>query len=207
MDGEMIRDHALAVSGLLSPKLGGPSVKPYQPDGVWEGVAMNESNTRNYQRDAGESLYRRSLYTFWKRSAPPASMEVFNAPNRQTCTIQRERGNTPIQALASLNDPQMVEAARNLAQRVLLAPASDEAARLNAMAVKVISRPLRDAEIAVLKQSLIAMRGHYGTAPAEATALITLGESKPDPALPPAELAAWTMISNQLLNLDETLTK
>ncbi len=207
MDGEMIRDHALAVSGLLSPKLGGPSVKPYQPDGVWEGVAMNESNTRNYQRDAGESLYRRSLYSFWKRSAPPASMEVFNAPNRQTCTIQRERGNTPIQALATLNDPQLVEAARNLAQRVLLDPAGDEAARLNAMAVKVISRPLRDPEVAVLQESLVAMRGHYGSDPAEATALITLGESKPDPSLPPAELAAWTMIANQLLNLDESLTK
>jgi hypothetical protein len=134
-------------------------------------------------------------------------MEVFNAPNRQTCTIQRERGNTPIQALASLNDPQLIEAARNLAQRVLLAPAGDEAARLNAMAVKVISRPLRDPEIAVLKESLAGMRGHYGSDPAEATALVALGESKPDPALAPAELAAWTMIANQLLNLDESLTK
>jgi hypothetical protein len=208
MDGEMIRDHALAVSGLLSPKLGGPSVKPYQPDGVWEGVAMMESNTRNYQRDQGESLYRRSLYTFWKRSAPPASMEVFNAPNRQTCTIQRERGNTPIQALATLNDPQLIEAARNLAQRVLTGVSGgDEAARLNAMAVKVISRPLRDPEIAVLKESLVEMRANYAATPAEATALITLGESRPDPALPPAELAAWTMIANQLLNLDESLTK
>ena len=208
MDGEMIRDHALAVSGLLSPKLGGPSVKPYQPDGVWEGVAMNESNTRNYERDKGESLYRRSLYTFWKRSAPPASMEVFNAPNRQTCTIQRERGNTPIQALATLNDPQLVESARNLAQRVLLGvPAGDEAARLNAMAVKIISRPLRDTEITVLKNSLLEMQANYSAEPAEATALITLGESVPDPALPPSEVAAWTMIANQLLNLDETLTK
>ena len=208
MDGEMIRDHALAVSGLLSPKLCGPSVKPYQPDGVWEGVAMNESNTRNYQRDKGESLYRRSLYTFWKRSAPPASMEVFNAPNRQTCTIQRERGNTPIQALATLNDPQLVEAARNLAQRVLLGvPAGDEATRLNAMAVKIISRPLRDIELTVLKESLTEMRANYTAAPTEATALLTLGESVPDSTLPPSEVAAWTMIANQLLNLDETLTK
>ncbi len=207
MDAEMIRDHALAVSGLLSPKLGGPSVKPYQPDGVWEGVAMMESNTRNYRRDQGESLYRRSLYTFWKRSAPPASMEVFNAPNRQTCTIQRERGNTPIQALASLNDPQLVEAARHLAQRVLAAPSADEAARLNGMALRVISRPLRDPETAVLQQSLAEMRVLYSADPAAATALVTLGESKPDPALPPVELAAWTMIANQLLNLDESLTK
>ena len=101
MDGEMIRDYALAASGLLVKKIGGPSVKPYQPDGVWEAVAMPGSDTRNYKRDSGESLYRRSLYTFWKRSAPPASMEIFNAPNRETCIVRRERTNPPIQALVT----------------------------------------------------------------------------------------------------------
>ncbi len=206
MDGEMIRDHALAAGGLLSAKIGGPSVKPYQPEGVWEGVAMPESNTRVYQRDQGESLYRRSLYTFWKRSAPPAAMEVFNAPNRQTCTIQRERGNTPIQALATLNDPQLIEAARNLAQRALIADPA-EAGRLDEMAMRVISRPLREAEAAVLRDSLTEMRAHYDVNPADATALITAGESRPDPSLAPAELAAWTVIANELLNLDEALTK
>src|SRR5205807_8819318 len=119
MDAEMIRDYALAASGLLVRKLGGPSVKPYQPDGVWEAVAMIGSNTRDYKRDTGESLYRRSLYTFWKRSAPPASMDVFNAPSREVCTVRRERTNTPLQALVTLNDVQFVEAARNLAQRAL----------------------------------------------------------------------------------------
>ena len=107
----------LAASGLLSDKIGGPSVKPYQPPGVWEAVAIIGSNTRDYKQDSGEALYRRSMYTFWKRSAPPASMEVFNAPSREACTMVRERTNTPLQALVTLNDPQFVEAARHLAER------------------------------------------------------------------------------------------
>jgi hypothetical protein len=101
MDAEMVRDYALAASGILVPKIGGPSVKPYQPEGVWEAVAMIGSNTRDYKRDTGENLYRRSMYTFWKRSAPPASMEIFNAPNRETCVVRRERTNTPLQALVT----------------------------------------------------------------------------------------------------------
>ena len=119
MDAEMIRDYALAASGLLVQKIGGPSVKPYQPEGVWEAVAMIGSNTRDYRRDSGEKLYRRSMYTFWKRAAPPASMDIFNAPSRETCTVRRERTNTPLQALVTLNDPQFVEAARFLAQTTL----------------------------------------------------------------------------------------
>ena len=119
MDAEMIRDYALAASNLLECKLGGPSVKPYQPEGVWEAVAMPESNTRNYRRDRGANLYRRSLYTFWKRAAPPASLEVFNAPSREFCTVRRERTDTPLQALVTLNDPQFVEAASALAQLTL----------------------------------------------------------------------------------------
>src|SRR5204862_1275666 len=121
MDAEMVRDYALAASGLLVPKLGGPSVKPYQPDGVWEAVAMPESNTKKYERDTGGKLYRRSMYTFWKRAAPPATMDIFNAPSRETCTVRRERTNTPLQALVTLNDPQFVESARHLAQTALLA--------------------------------------------------------------------------------------
>ncbi len=113
MDGEMIRDAALRCSGLLVGTIGGPSVKPYQPEGVWEAVAMPESNTHFYRPDHGDRLYRRSLYTFWKRSAPPASLDVFNAPTRETCTIRRERTNTPLQALVTLNDPQFVEAAQS----------------------------------------------------------------------------------------------
>ena len=122
----MIRDYALAASGLLVPKIGGPSVKPYQPEGVWEAVAMIGSNTRDYKRDTGENLYRRSMYTFWKRAAPPASMEIFNATARETCTVRRERTNTPLQALVTLNDPQFVEAARHLAQIVLKSGGDDD---------------------------------------------------------------------------------
>ena len=147
MDAEMIRDYALAASGLLVRKIGGPSVKPYQPDGVWEAVAMIGSNTRDYKRDTGENLYRRSMYTFWKRAAPPASMDIFNAPTRETCTVRRERTNTPLQALVTLNDPQFVEAAR------VLAAACAQARRrrrptsaLDFMARTLLGRPLRDEE-------------------------------------------------------------
>ena len=119
MDAEMIRDSALAAAGLLSPKIGGPSVKPYQPERIWETVAMDESNTRFYQQDYGDALYRRSLYTFWKRSAPPPSMDIMNAPTRETCTVRRERTDTPLQALVTMNDVQFVEAARNLAEHAM----------------------------------------------------------------------------------------
>src|SRR5690349_24938924 len=119
MDAEMVRDLALSASGLLVPAIGGPSVKPYQPDGLWETVAMKGSNTRFYKQDHGDKLYRRSLYTFWKRSAPPASMDIFNAPTRENCTVRRERTDTPLQALVTMNDTQFIEAARKLAQSAL----------------------------------------------------------------------------------------
>ncbi len=144
MDAEMIRDYALAASGLLVGKIGGPSVKPYQPEGVWEAVGMIGSNTRNYRRDNGEALYRRGLYTFWKRAAPPASIDILNAPNREFCTVRRERTNTPLQALVTLNDPQFVEAARNLAQRTLKQCGDHGgAARLHGTAAIVPAVPCR----------------------------------------------------------------
>src|SRR3954454_24116691 len=142
----MVRDYALYASGLLVPKIGGPSVKPYQPDGVWEAVAMPESNTRNYRRDSGESLYRRSLYTFWKRAAPPGSMDIFNAPSRETCTVRRERTNTPLQALVTLNDPQFVESARHLAQISLKEGGEATDTRLAFMVQRLLARPLRPEE-------------------------------------------------------------
>ncbi|MCE9611658.1 MAG: DUF1553 domain-containing protein [Chthoniobacter sp.] len=207
MDAEMVRDYALAASGLLSPKIGGPSVRPYQPPGVWEAVAMPESNTRIYKPDTGEALYRRSLYTFWKRSAPPASLEVFNAPSRENCAVNRERTNTPLQALVTLNDPQYVEAARNLAQAALQAAPSDPKATLDFMARRVLCRPLRSTEAPILEASHTALLAHYTQTPADTTALLSFGESKADPALPPPQLAAWTMVASQLMNLDETLNK
>jgi hypothetical protein len=207
MEAEMIRDYALAASGLLSPKIGGPSVKPYQPPGVWEAVAMIGSNTRDYRPDTGESLYRRSLYTFWKRAAPPASMEIFNAPNRETCVVRRERTNTPLQALVTLNDPQYVEAARTLAQRALKEGGATADTQVDFMARRLLARSLRAAELAVVKKSLAELEGFYRAHGPEAKQLIALGESKADPAVPAERLAAWTMLANQLLNLDEVLNK
>ncbi len=207
MDAEMVRDYALATSGLLAEKLGGASVKPYQPDGVWEAVAMIGSNTRDYRRDSGESLYRRSLYTFWKRSAPPASMDIFNAPSREACTVRRERTNTPIQALVTLNDPQFIEAARHLAQLALKEGGAAPAGPIDFMARRLLSRSLKDPEVPVVNASLDDLLAHYRAHPDDARALLTEGESKPDPALDPATLAAWTMLANEMMNLDEVLNK
>jgi mono/diheme cytochrome c family protein len=206
MEAEMVRDYALFASGLLSSKIGGPSVKPYQPDGVWEAVAMIGSNTRDYVREKGENLYRRSMYTFWKRSAPPASMEIFNAPSRETCTVRRERTNTPLQALVTLNDPQFVEAARALAQLVMT-NASDRDARLNLLSKRVLLRELTAEEREVVHQSLEDLTAHYKSQPEAAKELLKVGDHPVNVELDSAELAAWTMIANELFNLDETINK
>jgi hypothetical protein len=207
MDGEMIRDYALAASGLLVDKVGGPSVRPYQPAGVWEAVAMPESNTRYYTQDSGESLYRRSLYTFWKRAAPPATMDLFNAPSREVCAVRRERTDTPLQALATLNDPQFVEAARGLAE-LALQQSHDRADRaLDFLVARLLARPFADAERAIVQRTLQEMTSFYQQHPDEATKLLSVGESKPLPKLPAPHLAALTMVANQLMNLDEVLNK
>ncbi len=209
LDAEMVRDYALAVSGLLSDRIGGASVKPYQPDGVWEAVAMIGSNTRDYRADSGENLYRRSMYTFWKRSAPPASMEIFNAPSREVCTVRRERTNTPLQALVTLNDPQFVEAAKKLAEATLQLPAEaapDDTAKIQAIAVRLIGRSFQANELEIVKVSLEQLRKHYLANVADAEKLLAVGEAKV--SMPNnSELAAWTMLVNQLMNLDEALNK
>jgi hypothetical protein len=207
LDAEMIRDQALAASGLLVRKLGGPSVKPYQPEGVWEAVAMIGSNTRDYRRDAGEGLYRRSMYTFWKRAAPPASMDILNAPNRETCTVRRERTNTPLQALLTLNDPQFVEAARHLAQLTLKEGGATMASRLDFMAQRLLARPFRTEELSVVEASVTDLLAHYQRQAEEARKLIAVGETRPDASLDAPTLAAWTMVANELMNLDEVLNK
>jgi hypothetical protein len=207
MDGEMVRDYALAASGLLVPRIGGPSVRPYQPKGIWETVAMNGSNTRFYKQDHGDSLYRRSMYTFWKRSAPPASMEIFNAPTRENCTVRRERTNTPLQALITMNDVQFVEAARNLAQHAMRASSPAFAERVSYLSLHALARPLQEPELAILKRSYQSFLSQFDSRPAEAKKLIATGESPVDPKLAPAELAAWTMVASQLLNMDEALNK
>jgi hypothetical protein len=206
MDAEMVRDYALATSGLLSPKIGGPSVKPYQPPGVWEAVAMIGSDTRDYKQDSGEALYRRSMYTFWKRSAPPASMDVFNAPSRENCTMLRERTNTPLQALVTMNDPQFVEAARHLAQRAIQAQ-TDADGRVNFIAERLLARRLTPEELSIVRTSVKAFGEHYAAHADEASKLIDVGDSEPEKSIPPSDLATWTMVANQLMNLDEVLNK
>ena len=205
LDAEMVRDQALAASGLLVRKLGGPSVKPYQPDGVWEAVSMG-GNTSRYLRDTGESVYRRSMYWFWKRSAPPASMDILNAPSRETCTVKRERTNTPLQALVALNDPQFVEAARVLADAALESGGDSDDARIDFMAERVLARPLDPDEMAIVKKSLAELSGWYQSHPDDAARLVAVGESRPR-AADPVRLAGWTMLANELLNLDEALCK
>lgn len=205
LDAEAIRDTALAASGLLVEKVGGPSVKPYQPEGIWEAVAMLGSDTRFYKRDSGDALYRRSLYTFWKRTAPPALLEIFNAPSREVCTVRRERTNTPLQALATMNDVTFVEAARVLAARALTEP--DLEARFQFMALRLMSRRLEPRELEILRDSWQAFLRHYDSNLEDARKLISLGESKPPENVSPAELAALTMVANQLMNLDEVLNK
>ena len=204
MDAEMVRDAALASSGLLVKQIGGPSVKPYQPEGVWEAVSMG-GNTNRYERDTGDALYRRSMYWFWKRSAPPASLEIFNAPSRETCTVKRERTNTPLQALVTLNDPQFVEAARVLADRAIQTAGTDDA-RIDFIAKRVLSRPFAPDEAAVVKESLAELSDWYAAHPEDARRLVAVGDAKPATADAP-QLAAWTMLTNEVMNLDEALCK
>jgi hypothetical protein len=207
MDGEMVRDYALAASGLLTPKIGGPSVKPYQPDGVWETVAMNESNTRFYQQDYGDKLYRRSMYTFWKRSAPPASMDIFNAPTRESCTVRRERTDTPLQALVTMNDPQFVEAAKVLAENAIRESRANVDGEIDFMASRVLCRPLDPKEKDVVKNSRKQFLEFYDSHPEDAKKLLAVGQAPVSGEAGPAELAALTMVANQMFNLDEVLEK
>ncbi len=206
MDAEMVRDYALAAGGLLSPKMFGPGVKPYQPDKIWDMVGLPEGNTRIYAQDSGESLYRRSLYTYWKRMAPPPNLESFNAPSREVCTVRRERTNTPLQALVTLNDPQFVEAARHLAERVLES-AGDDNRLANDIAARVLSRPLTENERTLVLSSKADLLAYYQSNNDDARAVIGVGESTYNKERDVAELATWTMVCNQIMNLDEALNK
>jgi hypothetical protein len=206
MDAEMVRDYALASSGLLSSKMYGPGVKPYQPEKIWDMVGLPGGDTRSYVQDQGENLYRRTLYTFWKRMAPPPNLEAFNAPSRELCVVRRERTNTPLQALVTLNDPQFVEAARNLAQRTL-ERCSDEVSVLNEIANRLLCRPLTADEATIMRASQRDLSEYYQANVADAKAVMSVGESPLNNDLDVAELAAWTMVCNQMMNLDETINK
>jgi hypothetical protein len=208
LDAEMLRDQALFVSGLLVEKLGGPSVKPPQPGGIWEAVAYTGSNTRTFVADRGhEKVHRRGMYTFWKRTAPPPEMNTFDAPSRESCIVRRERTNTPLQALLLLNDPQFVEAARTLAERTMKEGGATPEERLIFMFRLTTARRPDGKELA---EMIAAFKDHLATyrrEAAKAKQLIAVGELKPDAKLDPSEVAAWTMIANLLLNLDEVINK
>jgi len=207
MDAEMLRDNALKVSGLLVEKVGGPSVKPYQPPGLWEEVAMPESNTKTYVPDTGENLYRRSLYTFWKRGSMPPTMETFDATSRETVCTRRARTNTPLQAFITMNDPQWVEAARKLAEKVLLTSSVEDSKRLNTLALTTLNRPLEAGEVRALEKSVQTFKTHFEADETQAKALLSVGESPYAARLDPKELATWTLVASEFLNLDEFLTK
>jgi hypothetical protein len=207
MDGEMIRDLALQASGLLSGEVYGPSVKPYQPENIWNVVGLPEGNTRQYQPDRGSNLYRRSVYTFWKRMAPPPNLEIFNAPNREVCTVRRDRTNTPLQALVTLNDIIFVESARKLAERILGEELLDDQQRMHHIARLLLNRQLTEAELRLVSEDLEFYRDHYRSQTEAAVSLIAVGESPVQIGADPPELAAWTMVCQQLINLDETINK
>lgn len=206
LDAEQLRDQALALGGLLRPDIGGPPVKPYQPINIWEPVAFGGSNTKTYVQDHGEALYRRSLYSFWKRTAPAPSMSTFDAPSREGFCVGRARSNTPLQALALMNDVQNFEAARAFAERLLTRPGSEADRLAYAFRCATARTPTRE-ERGLLGEALKTHRAHFAAAPAEASKVIANGESKPKAVLPAPEFAAWTMVANLLLNLDETVTR
>jgi hypothetical protein len=207
MDAEMLRDIALQSGGLLVDKIGGPSVKPYQPANVWEQVSYPTSDTLVYVPDHGPALYRRSMYTYWKRMASPPSMDAFDAPVRDTVCTRRQRTDTPLQALITMNDVQWIEAARALAARVIHDAGPQPEARINRMSEILLAHDTSPKTMAVLESSLQQMQKHYSTDTKAAHALVHEGESKPAVGIPEPELAAWTMIANEMLNLDETLNK
>jgi len=207
LDAEMLRDTALFLSNSLVETPGGPSVKPYQPAGVWKAVGYSGSNTVQYSQDKGDALYRRSIYTFWKRTAPPPNMVAFDAPSRESCTVRRSRTNTPLQALALLNDVQMVEAARRLAQRILTECQADLPTRANCGFKWVTSREPTPTEQAILLQVIETQLAEFQGQTQRAERLIQMGNSPPSRDFDAEELAAWTHFSLLLLNLDEVITR
>ncbi len=204
LQGEFIRDQALAVSGLLVDELGGPGVKPYQPPNIWNEVSLNGG--LRYPQDKGAKLYRRSLYTYWKRSAPMPNMVIFDAPTREKCVVQRARTNTPLQALVTLNDPQFVEAARVFAQRLIQAE-SDAAKRIDLGFRLATARLATEREKSVLAGILADQRKRFQANPESATQFLAVGESTRDESIDAIEHAAWMVVAQMILNLDETLTR
>jgi hypothetical protein len=205
VDAETLRDTALALGGLLVEEIGGPSIKPFQPAGLWEAVSFN--NSQKYDQDHGEAQYRRSLYIHWKRQSPPPNMMLFDAPTREYCVVRRPRTNTPLQALALLNDPQYVEASRGFGYRMLRYPASDDRARLSYAFRLATAREPSTEEIDTLLDVLQKQEADFSRNTAAAGQFLSIGEWKPTTNLDQAKLAAWATVAGLILNLDETVTK
>jgi hypothetical protein len=204
LSAETLRDQALAASGLLVPDIGGPSVRPYMPEGVWDETSRY-GDLRGYRPDEGSGLYRRSLYTIWKRTAAPPSMLLFDAPSREICTVKRSRTNTPLQALALLNETTWVEAARKLAERSLTSGPESDVARLEWAFRTVTARRPEPQELELLLRGLQEDLKRFQADPAAARQLISVGRASPPADIPPETLAAWTLTTTLLLNLDEVL--
>jgi hypothetical protein len=203
MTAEMIRDRALAVGGLLDGRIGGESVRPYQIAGLWTKIATDTE----YEQSIGPDLYRRSLYSFCKRTVANPTMSLFDATTREACLVRRSRTNTPLQALALMNDVTYVEAARVLAERILRGRDQEVEARIRLLIRLALARSPDDQKTAVLAAALARHRDHYARNPQAAAALIAVGDSTADAAIDPVELAAWTTVATVLINLDEFVTK
>jgi len=207
LDAEQIRDTVLAVSGLLNRQAGGQAFKGYQPKNIWEPVGYGDSNTRYYIQDHGDSLYRRSLYSFIKRTAPPPFMSNFDAPNRELFCTRRERSNTPLQALQLMNDVQYVEAARVLAEGVLRNDKVKPQDRISSIFQQCLSRNPTPNELSAIDKAAEQFRLRFKENPTDAKRLIAVGEKPFDLSLPQEELAVCTLVANLVLNLDELVNR
>jgi hypothetical protein len=210
LQAEFIRDQALAVSGLLNREIGGRSVSPYQPKGLWQELASRQDSknwsAQFFVQSTGKDLYRRTMYTFWKRTSPPPQLVTFDAPDREICTVRRSRTNTPLQALVLMNDPTYVEASRKFAERVMQKE-KDAAPRLAFAWRLATARAPTEREIAILHRVLEKQLAAFRDNPKAATELLRVGDSPRDDTLPASELAAYTIVMSVILNLDEVVTK
>jgi uncharacterized protein DUF1553/uncharacterized protein DUF1549/concanavalin A-like lectin/glucanase superfamily protein/cytochrome c len=205
---EIVRDNALAISGLLNADIGGPSVFPYQPKGLWDELAFGDGfSAQSFTPSTGRDLYRRSMYTFWKRTVPPPQLVTFDAPDREKCTARRAVTNTPLQALVLMNDPTYIEAARLLAQRTMNEGGRDVHSRIDFAFRLATTRLPNPKERQILESLLQQQLSRYRSDMKAASQLLAVGESKRDASLNPSELAAWTIVASAILNLDETITK
>jgi hypothetical protein len=204
----MIHDNALAVSGLLTRKIGGESVRPYQPAGLWEAIGFGAGFTsQSYTQSKGDDLYRRAIYIYLKRSLPYPSLNTFDAPNREVCTVKRPRTTTPLQALVLMNDPVYVEASRALAQRILHEGKGDIDERIKFAFRLTLARAPEKGEMKLLEKIYREQLQNFQSDPKAAKELVGVGDSERPKSLDESQLAAWMAVANILLNLDETITK